>query len=157
MARGSATASRHPAIEKNGEAFEVTAPGVAAPGMVPFERDGRESALSRAVQQIERQFGKGSVMKLEGMNRGPIDGIPTGALSLDLALGGYGVPRGRILEVFGPESSGKTTLNLHVVANVQKAGGGSGVHRRRARARPVVGPQDRREARRAAGQPAGHR
>jgi recombination protein RecA len=87
------------------------------------ERDGRDSALSRAVQQIERQFGKGSVMKLEGMNRGPIDGIPTGALSLDIALGGYGIPRGRILEVFGPESSGKTTLNLHIVANVQKMGG----------------------------------
>jgi recombination protein RecA len=87
------------------------------------ERDGRDSALGRAVQQIERQFGKGSVMKLEGMNRGPIDGIPTGALSLDIALGGYGVPRGRILEVFGPESSGKTTLNLHIVANVQKMGG----------------------------------
>lgn len=62
-------------------------------------------------------------MKLEGMNRGPIDGIPTGALSLDIALGGYGIPRGRILEVFGPESSGKTTLNLHIVANVQKGGG----------------------------------
>jgi recombination protein RecA len=62
-------------------------------------------------------------MKLEGMNRGPIDGIPTGALSLDIALGGYGIPRGRILEVFGPESSGKTTLNLHIVANVQKMGG----------------------------------
>ncbi len=88
-----------------------------------FERDGRDSALSRAVQQIERQFGKGSVMKLEGMNRGPIDGIPTGALSLDIALGGYGIPRGRVLEVFGPESSGKTTLNLHIVANVQKSGG----------------------------------
>lgn len=87
------------------------------------DRDGRDSALGRAVQQIERQFGKGSVMKLEGMNRGPIDGIPTGALSLDIALGGYGIPRGRILEVFGPESSGKTTLNLHIVANVQKMGG----------------------------------
>jgi recombination protein RecA len=123
MARGSTT-SRHPAVEKNGEAFEVTKPsGGADAGVAGFERDGRESALSRAVQQIERQFGKGSVMKLEGMNRGPIDGIPTGALSLDLALGGYGVPRGRILEVFGPESSGKTTLNLHIVANVQKAGG----------------------------------
>jgi recombination protein RecA len=96
-----------------------------APASIPtmVERDGRDSALNRAVQQIERQFGKGSVMKLEGMNRGPIDGIPTGALSLDIALGGYGIPRGRILEVFGPESSGKTTLNLHIVANVQKMGG----------------------------------
>ena len=108
--------SRHAVIEP-------PEPQMNGNGVAGFERDGRESALSRAVQQIERQFGKGSVMKLEGVNRGPIDGIPTGALSLDLALGGYGVPRGRILEVFGPESSGKTTLNLHIVANVQKAGG----------------------------------
>ncbi|MFT3787999.1 MAG: recombinase RecA [Tepidisphaeraceae bacterium] len=86
-------------------------------------RDGRESALSRAVQQIERQFGKGAVMKLDGAGRGPIDGIPTASLSLDIALGGYGIPRGRIVEVFGPESSGKTTLTLHLVANVQKMGG----------------------------------
>jgi recombination protein RecA len=87
-------------------------------------RDGvRESALTRAVQQIERQFGKGSVMKLDGASRATVDGIPTGSLSLDIALGGVGVPRGRILEIFGPESSGKTTLTLHIIANAQKAGG----------------------------------
>ncbi len=95
----------------------------AEPGEELNRGDGRDSALSRAVQQIERQFGKGSVMKLDGMRQGPIDGIPTGSLSLDIALGGYGIPRGRVLEVFGPESSGKTTLTLHVVASVQKMGG----------------------------------
>jgi recombination protein RecA len=88
-----------------------------------YDRDGRDSALSRAVQQIERQFGKGAVMKLDGMNLGPIDGIPTGSLSLDIALGGAGIPRGRVLEVFGPESSGKTTLALTIVSQVQKGGG----------------------------------
>jgi recombination protein RecA len=83
----------------------------------------RDSALSRAVQQIEKQFGKGSVMKLDGDNKPTIDGIPTGSLSLDIALGGSGIPRGRVLEIFGPESSGKTTLTLHVIANTQKTGG----------------------------------
>ncbi|HYO10405.1 MAG TPA: hypothetical protein VER17_15660, partial [Tepidisphaeraceae bacterium] len=83
----------------------------------------RESALSRAVQQIEKQFGKGSVMKLDGDTRANVDGIPTGALSLDIALGGTGIPKGRVLEIFGPESSGKTTLTLHVIANCQKQGG----------------------------------
>ena len=83
----------------------------------------RERALSLAVQQIEKQFGKGSLMKMDGNKITNLDGIPTGALSLDLALGGYGIPRGRICEVFGPESSGKTTLCLHIIANVQKTGG----------------------------------
>ncbi|MGD0387582.1 MAG: recombinase RecA [Tepidisphaeraceae bacterium] len=79
--------------------------------------------MSRAVQQIEKQFGKGAVMRLDGDIRATVDGIPTGSLSLDIALGGNGVPRGRVLEVFGPESSGKTTLTLHIIANAQKAGG----------------------------------
>jgi recombination protein RecA len=83
----------------------------------------RDSALSRAVQQIEKQFGKGSVMKLDGDAKATTDGIPTGSLSLDIALGGSGIPRGRVLEIFGPESSGKTTLTLHVIANTQKSGG----------------------------------
>jgi recombination protein RecA len=83
----------------------------------------RDSALSRAVQQIEKQFGKGAVMKLDGNARSPIDGIPTGSLSLDIALGGFGIPRGRVLEIFGPESSGKTTLTLHIIASTQKLGG----------------------------------
>ncbi len=83
----------------------------------------RDSALSRAVQQIEKQFGKGAVMKMDGEKPANIDGIPTGSLSLDIALGGCGIPRGRVIEVFGPESSGKTTLTLHIIANTQKAGG----------------------------------
>ena len=83
----------------------------------------RESALSRAVQQIEKQFGKGAVMKLDGNSIQPIEGIGTGSLSLDIALGGAGIPRGRVIEIFGPESSGKTTLTLHVIASAQKAGG----------------------------------
>src|SRR5258705_9261954 len=82
----------------------------------------RDSALNRAVQQIEKQFGKGAVMKLDGQPRTHIDGIPTGSLSLDIALGGFGGPRGRVLEIFGPESSGKTTLTLHIIASAQKLG-----------------------------------
>jgi recombination protein RecA len=83
----------------------------------------RDSALTRAVQQIEKQFGKGSVMRLDSDHIPQIEGIPTGSLSLDIALGGVGIPKGRVIEVFGPESSGKTTLTLHVIANCQKAGG----------------------------------
>ncbi len=83
----------------------------------------RDSALTRAVQQIEKQFGKGAVMKLDGDASQITDGIRTGSLSLDIALGGFGVPRGRVIEVFGPESSGKTTLTLHIIASAQKNGG----------------------------------
>ena len=83
----------------------------------------RDSALGRALQQIEKQFGKGSVMKLDGDNIQPIDGIATGSLSLDIALGGSGIPRGRVVEIFGPESSGKTTLTLHIIASTQRIGG----------------------------------
>ena len=83
----------------------------------------RKQALDRAVAQIERNFGKGSIMRLDDDPANLPPGISTGALSLDLALGGKGIPRGRVIEVFGPESSGKTTLNLHVIANVQKTGG----------------------------------
>jgi recombination protein RecA len=94
------------------------------PGGRSHEHDGaRDSALNRAVQQIERQFGKGAVMKLDGDVKASVDGIPTGSLGLDIALGGNGVPRGRVLEVFGPESSGKTTLTLHIIANVQRMNG----------------------------------
>jgi recombination protein RecA len=83
----------------------------------------RDSALTRAVQQIEKQFGKGSVMRLDGDHIAKIEGIPTGSLSLDIALGGVGIPKGRVIEIFGPESSGKTTLTLHIIASCQKAGG----------------------------------
>ena len=84
---------------------------------------GRSQALDRAMSQIEKTFGKGSIMKLDGSARNVIPGIPTGTLSLDLALGGRGIPRGRVIEMYGPESSGKTTLALSVVASAQREGG----------------------------------
>lgn len=83
----------------------------------------RDNALDMAMSQIERQFGKGAIMKLGETDRQTFDHISTGALSLDLALGIGGVPRGRIVEIFGPESSGKTTLALHIVAEAQRNGG----------------------------------
>ena len=83
----------------------------------------KKKALEAAMSQIEKQFGKGSVMKLGEFKAMEIEAIPTGALSLDIALGIGGVPRGRIIEVFGPESSGKTKLALHIVAEAQKMGG----------------------------------
>ena len=88
------------------------------------ERAGdREKALETALAQIERQFGKGSVMRLGEETRVPVEIIPTGSIALDVALGLGGLPRGRIVEIYGPESSGKTSLALHAVANAQKAGG----------------------------------
>ncbi|HYB45813.1 MAG TPA: recombinase RecA [Streptosporangiaceae bacterium] len=83
----------------------------------------REKALEAALLQIERQFGKGSVMRLGEETRVPVEVIPTGSIALDVALGIGGLPRGRIVEIYGPESSGKSTLALHAVANVQQAGG----------------------------------
>ena len=83
----------------------------------------KKKALEAAMSQIEKQFGKGSVMKLGEFKAMEIEAIPTGALSLDIALGIGGVPRGRIIEIFGPESSGKTTLALHIIAEAQKEGG----------------------------------
>ena len=87
------------------------------------ENTEKKKALEMAMSQIEKQFGKGSVMKLGEFKAMEIEAIPTGSLSLDIALGIGGVPRGRIIEVYGPESSGKTTLALHVVAEAQKMGG----------------------------------
>jgi recombination protein RecA len=87
------------------------------------EDKGRIQALERALGQIEKTFGKGSIMRLDADPKNITPGISTGALSLDLALGGRGVPRGRVIEIFGPESSGKTTLALTVVAHAQKKGG----------------------------------
>ena len=83
----------------------------------------RQKALEAAMGQIEKQFGKGSVMKLGDFKALNIEAIPTGALGLDIALGIGGIPKGRIIEVFGPESSGKTTLALHMIAEAQKQGG----------------------------------
>jgi recombination protein RecA len=79
--------------------------------------------LKNALSQIEKQFGKGAIMQLGESSALDVQGIPTGALSLDIALGGRGLPRGRIIEIFGPESSGKTTVALHAVANTQRQGG----------------------------------
>jgi len=89
-----------------------------------MERTGeKQKSLDTAIQAIEKQFGKGSVMRLGESRTAAIESVPTGSLSLDYALGVGGLPRGRIIEIFGPESSGKTTIALHVVAEVQKMGG----------------------------------
>jgi recombination protein RecA len=124
---------RHDRADKGGDkgsdraadkARPTSSPSAASPSTAAHPQNAaRDSALSRAVQQIEKQFGKGAVMKLDGENPQVIEGIPTGSLSLDIALGGKGVPRGRVVEIYGPESSGKTTLTLHIIAAAQKAGG----------------------------------
>ena len=93
-----------------------------APAAKPATND-RNKALEVALSQIDKQFGKGSVMRLGDDNRPPVQVIPTGSLALDVALGIGGLPRGRVIEVYGPESSGKTTVALHAVANAPKAGG----------------------------------
>jgi len=91
--------------------------------VTPANSEEKQKALNTAITQITKQYGQGSIMKLgenTGMN---VTGIPTGSLSLDIALGIGGVPRGRIVEIYGPESSGKTTVALHIVAECQKDGG----------------------------------
>jgi len=87
------------------------------------ETTSREAALQRVIAQIEKQYGQGSIMQMDEQRYAKIEGIPTGSLSLDIALGGVGIPRGRVTELFGPEASGKTTLALHVIASAQRAGG----------------------------------
>ena len=87
------------------------------------EPSGKDAALQRVIAQIEKHYGQGAIMQMDEKTHSKIEGISTGALSLDIALGGAGIPRGRITELFGPESSGKTTLALHVIANAQKKGG----------------------------------
>ncbi|HJO55118.1 MAG TPA: recombinase RecA [Candidatus Scalindua sp.] len=94
-----------------------------SPEKIKPEAGKKEQALDRAVSQIEKQFGKGSIMRLGSDEKLDVPVISTGSLSLDMALGVGGMPRGRVVEVFGPESSGKTTLTLHIVANAQKQGG----------------------------------
>ncbi len=89
----------------------------------PVTEARREQALEAALKQIEKSYGIGAIMRLSADQITSVPGIPTGALSLDLALGGRGIPRGRICELFGPEGSGKTTLALHVIASAQKLGG----------------------------------
>ena len=83
----------------------------------------RQEAIQRVIAQIEKQYGQGAIMQMDEHSYARIEGISTGALSLDIALGGAGIPRGRVTELFGPESSGKTTLALHIIANAQRAGG----------------------------------
>ena len=106
---GTATAYRRPEREQKED-------------VMPSPAD-REKALESALAQIDRQFRKGSVMRLGSDDRAPIETIPTGSVALDVALGIGGLPRGRIIEIYGPESSGKTTLTLHAIANAQRAGG----------------------------------
>ncbi len=86
-------------------------------------REGKMKSLELALAQIERQFGKGAIMKLGGEIHSNVPALPTGAISLDLALGIGGIPRGRVMEIFGPESSGKTTLTLSIIAETQRGGG----------------------------------
>ncbi len=100
--------SAPPAVEHNGTSAAAS------------ERD---KAIELALTQIERRFGRGAIMKLGDAARVQVDAIPTGSIALDLALGIGGVPRGRITEIYGPESSGKTTLCLHIIASAQRAGG----------------------------------
>lgn len=92
----------------------------------PVNKDDKLKALDAALSQIEKEYGKGSVMKLGDTSGMQVETIPTGSLSLDIALGAGGVPKGRIVEIYGPESSGKTTVALHMVAEVQKRGGIAG-------------------------------
>ncbi|GIW92978.1 MAG: protein RecA [Pirellulaceae bacterium] len=110
------------AAKKSGKAAakDGKSNGVLEPGVLSKER---QAALEQALAQIEKQFGEGAIMPLGAEQIVPIEGISTGSLSLDIALGGRGIPRGRIIEIFGPESSGKTTLALHVAAQAQKLGG----------------------------------
>lgn len=87
------------------------------------KKDSKKEALDQALLQIEKQYGKGAIMKLGDRVNAPIDVISTGCLTLDIALGIGGIPKGRIIEIYGPESSGKTTVSLHIIAEAQKAGG----------------------------------
>ena len=114
----------------------------------------KAKALDTALAQIEKQFGKGAVMRLGQTEALHVDAIPTGSIALDAALGIGGLPRGRIVEIYGPESSGKTTLALHCVAQAQKAGG---VYRRRARTRSCIRKGPRRGRRFPARLSAGYR
>src|SRR5438552_7750048 len=91
--------------------------------MAVEDRNERAKAIDAALAQIDKQFGKGSIMRLGSREKVDVPAIPTGALSLDAALGVGGMPRGRVVEIYGPESSGKTTLALHVIAEAQRRGG----------------------------------
>ena len=112
-------------------------------------REDKLKALDAAISQIEKQYGKGSIMKLgDNSAHMNVETIPTGSLSLDIALGLGGLPKGRIIEIYGPESSGKTTLALHAIAEVQKKGGRAAISMRRMRSIPTM-PKPRCQHRRA--------
>ena len=91
--------------------------------LLPGMNEERDKKISAVLGQIEEKFGEGVMMMLGEIKKVDVESIPTGAISLDIALGIGGIPRGRIIEIYGPESSGKTTLALHIIANAQKAGG----------------------------------
>jgi recombination protein RecA len=115
------TVGKAMAKKKTNSTSKKSGSGNGPPGMEAVYK--REPGLKTTLEQIEKQFGEGSIMPLGGEQILKIDGISTGSLSLDMALGGLGVPRGRIVEIFGPESSGKTTLALHICAEAQKNDG----------------------------------
>src|SRR3989338_3665410 len=94
-----------------------------APAKTKTPTSGKWQAVESALDQIRNKFGDGSIMKISDTQALNVEGIPTGSISLDLALGAGGIPKGRIIEIYGPESSGKTTLTLHMIAEVQKKGG----------------------------------
>ena len=116
----------------------------------------RDQALEMALGQIEKQFGKGAIMRLGEQGNVGVAAIPTGALALDLALGIGGLPRGRVVEIFGPESSGKSTLAMHVVAEAQRNGGVCAYIDAEHAMDPVYAVGHRRQRRRAAHLPARH-
>ena len=116
--------------------------------MMAEDRNSRNKAIDMALTQIEKQFGKGSIMRLgDRSDTTGVQAISTGSISLDVALGVGGFPKGRVVEIFGPESSGKTTLALHAVAQAQKTGRSGGLHRCRACPRSQLGQEARRRPR----------
>jgi recombination protein RecA len=121
-----AVVTKEKTVEKNGKANEKTYNPKAASeeaGGKPGANAERKKALGLALDSIKKTYGEGSIMRLGDSRNGQIEAVPTGALSLDVALGIGGLPRGRVIEIYGPESSGKTTLAQHVAAEIQKAGG----------------------------------
>ena len=117
-----ATKTNNRMAKKDSPVTTKSAKGSASKSAIQVALDDNPN-LKNTLAQIEKQYGEGSIMPLDTDRRGAIEGIPTGSLSLDIALGGRGIPKGRIVEIFGPESSGKTTLALHVVARAQQQDG----------------------------------